>query len=261
MSAFHEDVYRIVRPVPRGRVVSYGGVAAILGRPRAARAVGTALWNLPDGNDVPWWRVINRNGEISIKGVVHGPRIQRALLEDEGVRFDRHGRVDWERFGWSAQELGARPDDAFADGPPRARRRETRSVSLAIRAPGRSRDLLLVRRPPDDPDLPDLWGLPAASLRPGESWEDAALRAARDKLGVEIDLGPERNRGATHRRGRRLSMRLFAGRIRSGEPKVPQSVPGVTQYTAWCWRPRRDLRPAAASGSLCCRLELEAPAR
>jgi methylated-DNA-protein-cysteine methyltransferase-like protein len=103
MPRFADRVYSVVRRVPRGRVVSYGGVAALLGAPRAARAVGTALCSLPDDSGVPWWRVINRNGEISIRCMVHGPRIQRALLEAEGVRFDAHGRVDWARFGWNGK--------------------------------------------------------------------------------------------------------------------------------------------------------------
>ena len=107
MGGFNERVWDVVRQVPHGRVVSYGGVAAILGRPRAARGVGRALSMLPDGSDVPWWRVINRNGEISIRGVMHGPALQRALLKREGVRFVR-GRIDWRRFGWDAGNL---PDE------------------------------------------------------------------------------------------------------------------------------------------------------
>jgi methylated-DNA-protein-cysteine methyltransferase-like protein len=105
---FTRSVYRMVRRVPRGRVVSYGGVAALLGRPRAARGVGHALHALPDDSDVPWWRVINRNGEISIRGVTHGAAIQRALLEAEGVQFSDAGRVDWKRFGWDGLWRGRR---------------------------------------------------------------------------------------------------------------------------------------------------------
>ena len=97
----------MVRRVPRGRVVSYGGVAALLGRPRAARGVGMALRALSDEADVPWWRVINRNGEISIRGM-HAPQLQRALLEGEGVEFSGNGRVDWKRFGWDGQWKGRR---------------------------------------------------------------------------------------------------------------------------------------------------------
>ncbi|HEX7051282.1 MAG TPA: MGMT family protein [Longimicrobiales bacterium] len=104
MSEFTERVYATVRRIPRGRAISYGGVAAILGRPRAARAVGHALSRLPPDSDVPWWRVVNRNGEISISGIFHGALRQRALLEAEGVRFDARGRIDWSRFGWSPEE-------------------------------------------------------------------------------------------------------------------------------------------------------------
>jgi methylated-DNA-protein-cysteine methyltransferase-like protein len=86
--------------------VSYGGVAALLGQPRAARGVGQALRALPHGSDVPWWRVINRNGEISIRGDIHAPQLQRSLLEREGVKFSDAGRVDWKRFGWDGQWKG-----------------------------------------------------------------------------------------------------------------------------------------------------------
>jgi methylated-DNA-protein-cysteine methyltransferase-like protein len=97
---FTSRVYALVRRIPRGKAVSYGGVAAILGSPRAARGVGTALSALPPDHDVPWWRVVNRNGEISIKGEPGLAALQRTLLEREGVRFDKAGRLDWERFGW-----------------------------------------------------------------------------------------------------------------------------------------------------------------
>ena len=93
----------MVSRCPRGKIVSYGGIAALLGHPRAARGVGHALSVLPDGTDVPWWRVVNRNGEISARGAVHAVRLQRALLESEGVKFDRRGRIDWKRFGWNGK--------------------------------------------------------------------------------------------------------------------------------------------------------------
>ena len=98
--SFNDAVYQLVQKCPRGRVVSYGGVAAMLGKPRAARAVGAALRELPDGSKVPWWRVINSRGEISIRGIQHDV-LQRTLLEREGVKFNRAGRIDWEKFGWN----------------------------------------------------------------------------------------------------------------------------------------------------------------
>ena len=93
-------VYRLVAKCPRGKVISYGGVAAKLGKPRAARAVGAALRDLPDGSKVPWWRVINSRGEISIRGV-HADVLQRELLLKEGVKFSKAGRIEWEKFGWN----------------------------------------------------------------------------------------------------------------------------------------------------------------
>ena len=99
---FHRAVYRLVRKVPRGKVVTYGQVAAILGHPRAARAVGQALRLLPPNllGVVPWQRVINASGGISHRGDVLRPDLQRELLEAEGVRFDRSGRIDLERRRW-----------------------------------------------------------------------------------------------------------------------------------------------------------------
>jgi ADP-ribose pyrophosphatase YjhB (NUDIX family) len=130
-----------------------------------------------------------------------------------------------------------------------------RSVSLAIHQA--ADEVLLVQRPEDDEDLPLAWGLPAASLGPGESWEDAVRRAARDKLGVRVEAGELLGEGALDRTWYRLEMRLYAARIVQGEPEVPQDVTGVTQYRAWRWGPADALRTAAAAGSLCSRLYLE----
>lgn len=245
MSEFSDRVYDIVRRIPEGRVINYGGVAALLGTPRAARGVGYALGSLPEETDVPWWRVINRHGEISIR---HDPilaRIQRALLEDEGVEFDADDRVDWSRFRW------------VPDMPPESRPIR-RAISFVIRPPDRPDRALIVRRPPDDEDLPDVWGLPAGSLREGESWEDAVRRSGREKLGVRLDVGRELNRGTTERAEYTLEMRLFDATIAEGEPRVPQPHPGVTQYTDWRWAEVDALEPAARQGSLCSRLCLEA---
>ena len=132
-----------------------------------------------------------------------------------------------------------------------------RTISFVIKRPGDPEALLTVLRPPDDADLPDAWGLPAGRVRPGESWTDAVRRAGRDKLGVELDVGRELNRGSTHRAAYLLEMRLFEATITHGEPHVPQPHADVTQYRAWRWARADTLRPAAERGSLCCRLCLE----
>jgi methylated-DNA-protein-cysteine methyltransferase related protein len=98
---FTPRVYRCVRSIPRGRVLSYGDVAARLGTPRAARGVGWALAALPDGSSVPWWRVVNRFGAISPRATPHAAPMQRALLESEGVKFGADDCVDMPRFRWT----------------------------------------------------------------------------------------------------------------------------------------------------------------
>lgn len=69
--------------------------------PGRARQVGYALAALPDSHDVPWHRIVNARGEVSPRSAALGyERLQRTLLESEGVSFDARGRIDLERFGW-----------------------------------------------------------------------------------------------------------------------------------------------------------------
>lgn len=95
-----ERVYAVVRRVPRGRVATYGQVARLAGLGENARLVGYALHALPAHTLVPWQRVINARGRISLGPSGGGNVTQRLLLEREGVRFDGRGRVDLKRFGW-----------------------------------------------------------------------------------------------------------------------------------------------------------------
>ena len=104
MTDFSKRVYACVRRIPKGRIVNYGGVAALVGNPRAARGVGYALSHLPIDTDVPWWRVVNRRGGISTSRLTGVAQRQRALLEREGVEFDELGHASWERFGWYPHE-------------------------------------------------------------------------------------------------------------------------------------------------------------
>lgn len=130
-----------------------------------------------------------------------------------------------------------------------------RSVSLAIHHPnGR---VLQIRRPPDDEDLPLAWGLPAASLRPGEDWEDAVRRAARDKLDVEVEPGGVLREGALERDAYRLEMRLYEARILHGNPTVIGRDPSITHYVDLRWGTAEGLEPAARAGSLCSLLYLD----
>jgi ADP-ribose pyrophosphatase YjhB (NUDIX family) len=132
-----------------------------------------------------------------------------------------------------------------------------RSVAVVVHAPGEPERILAVKRPPDDEDLPDAWGLPAASPRPDESWVQAVLRTGRDKLGVRLGGIRFMRMGEASRPGLLLHMRLYRAEIEEGQPRVPGPVEGVTQYVDLAWCSPRRLVPAARRGSLCSRLFLE----
>lgn len=95
--SFVRAVWRLVRRVPRGQVVTYGQVATLLGRPRAARVVGQAMRRCPA--DIPWHRVVNAQGGISHRARVSGMLTQRLRLEAEGVAL-RGGRVRLRHHQW-----------------------------------------------------------------------------------------------------------------------------------------------------------------
>jgi methylated-DNA-protein-cysteine methyltransferase-like protein len=93
-------IYAVVRRIPRGRVATYGQVAELAGLPGRARQVGYALHALGPAGVVPWQRVINARGQVSLRSVPGSHWGQRRLLEQEGVPFDASGRVDLETHGW-----------------------------------------------------------------------------------------------------------------------------------------------------------------
>jgi methylated-DNA-protein-cysteine methyltransferase-like protein len=100
---FYFRVYNLVRRIPRGQVATYGQVAAQLGSPRSARMVGWALNGLKPGSAVPWQRVVNKEGRISIENLRATKDMQASLLRAEGVEVTKqHGNffVDLKRFGW-----------------------------------------------------------------------------------------------------------------------------------------------------------------
>lgn len=96
----YQRIYQVVRRIPRGRVATYGQVAAMAGLRGHARQVGYALHALPAAQRIPWQRVVNARGEISLRADSDNDRLQRMLLEEEGVRFGRCGRIDLERYRW-----------------------------------------------------------------------------------------------------------------------------------------------------------------
>jgi methylated-DNA-protein-cysteine methyltransferase-like protein len=93
-----ERIWKAVAEIPRGQVASYGGIARRAGAPRRARLVGHALKVAPASLKLPWHRVLNAQGRISLPAGSKAHRTQRRLLEEEGVVF-RRGKVDLSRAG------------------------------------------------------------------------------------------------------------------------------------------------------------------
>ncbi len=98
--SFFEDVYAMVRRIPRGKVATYGQIARLVGAPRSARVVGWAMHGNPHGARVPWQRVVQQGGGLSPTVCPGDPGRQRRLLEREGVTFRLDGRIDMERHRW-----------------------------------------------------------------------------------------------------------------------------------------------------------------
>lgn len=118
---FFEQVYKVVRCIPPGKVSSYGRIAAMLGHPRAARAVGYALSALrkPDqggytSTNVPWQRVVNSQGRISIRHREQTANRQAEILRSEGVAVDENGRIDLKVYLWEGLHL-VELDDILRD--------------------------------------------------------------------------------------------------------------------------------------------------
>jgi len=94
----HQRIYQVVSRIPRGRVATYGQVARLAALPGQARLVGYAMHSVPAGSEIPWQRVVNAKGEISIPG--DNGTWQRRLLEREGIRFDAKGRIPLATYQW-----------------------------------------------------------------------------------------------------------------------------------------------------------------
>lgn len=101
---FTAQAIEVIRSIPEGKVATYGGVAAMAGNPRAARQVVRILHTCSKKEGLPWQRVINREGRISLKRG-QGYEEQKLLLEQEGVEFDLSGRVNLEEFLWVRKHI------------------------------------------------------------------------------------------------------------------------------------------------------------
>ena len=96
---YRERIYRLVRQIPPGRVMTYGQIAEVLGDGYTARTVGYAMHG-GDENNVPWQRVINAKGECSTGKLTLPVNLQQQMLEAEGVLFNASGRCNLEAYRW-----------------------------------------------------------------------------------------------------------------------------------------------------------------
>jgi methylated-DNA-protein-cysteine methyltransferase related protein len=108
MSDFRKNTLTVVKAVPKGKVVTYGQVALLMGSPRAARQVGMVLRGLKERDgDVPWQRVINSQGGISTYKIGNG-ELQKALLESEGIKLRSDKTIELKKYQWWPEEIKTR---------------------------------------------------------------------------------------------------------------------------------------------------------
>lgn len=95
-----EKIYDVVKRIPKGKVASYGTVAAMAGNPRWARVVGYALHSNPEPIAIPCHRVVTKDGRVSAAFAFGGENMQRLLLSEEGIEFLDDGKIDMNKYEW-----------------------------------------------------------------------------------------------------------------------------------------------------------------
>jgi methylated-DNA-protein-cysteine methyltransferase-like protein len=101
---FHQKVVKIIKQIPPGKIATYGQIALYAGNPRASRQVARILHSSSDKEKLPWQRVINRKGYISLKKGA-GFEKQKALLQSEGIRIDLQGKINLRRYLWEPGKI------------------------------------------------------------------------------------------------------------------------------------------------------------
>ncbi|WP_279205381.1 MGMT family protein [Obesumbacterium proteus] len=99
---FRQRVLMSIHAIPYGKVATYGQIARLAGSSRAARQVGGILRKLPKGSSIPWYRVVNRSGNISLIGPDYTR--QRTALQDEGITFNASSVIDLALYGWDPSQ-------------------------------------------------------------------------------------------------------------------------------------------------------------
>lgn len=104
LSPFTQNVIKIIKNIPAGKVLTYGIIAIIAGNPRGARQVSWVLNSLSSKHQLPWHRVINSKGKISL-GDFTGYTEQKELLEQEGILFGLQDKIDLNKFLWQIKSI------------------------------------------------------------------------------------------------------------------------------------------------------------
>lgn len=199
---FRDQALQLISLVPRGRLVSYGQIARVLGRPRASRVVGGFLYGLTDKElHVPWHRVVNREGKVSFREDIFAAddpvQEQRERLAEEGLQIDSRGRFCLKTYGMTDEELRGLFDvemlelvDLQNHVVGVAPRPLVRSENLLHRGVGilcwNSEGELYVHKRTATKDLfPSCYDMMVGgALEAGEEYEIAALREVQEELGV-----------------------------------------------------------------------------
>lgn len=98
MTVFEQQIYYVLKQIPKGKISSYGVIASMAGYPGYARQVGRLLSNLPEGSTLPWFRVLNSQGKISLTGA--DLERQKQLLIQDGVAVSEAGKVNLKMYLW-----------------------------------------------------------------------------------------------------------------------------------------------------------------
>ncbi|MDF2502667.1 MAG: O-6-methylguanine methyltransferase [Clostridium sp.] len=104
MEGYFDKVYKIVSKIPKGKVATYGLIAALLGNPRNARIVGYAMKAAPKVLHLPCHRVVNKTGILAPDYIFGDKKIQRTLLENEGITFNTKGNINVTKHLWNCKE-------------------------------------------------------------------------------------------------------------------------------------------------------------
>jgi len=99
---FTDNAINVIKSIPRGKVATYGQIAALAGNPRAARQVVWILHSSSEKENLPWHRVINGKGKISLEPG-YGFELQKSMLEKEGIKFGLEDKIDLACFQWQTK--------------------------------------------------------------------------------------------------------------------------------------------------------------